>query len=367
MSSGNQTIFNLNQGYNTSMTTCMSAMRTCPVKADLYIPFEWLNKGISKEDVLRWVEIGCKLIFPATIIETYLNIDSIGSTCVMNLKYSKYIGLKITHKKTGSYKQHDCTELVEGSISTLTGPVDNNLRTYSNMLVRDNGSSKRHYNHGEMMWNGYAIDHQLLDTGECLLKYIRRTINEKPEEIEVSNNTFVVSIDCKKALSNNHKLAILSFYRFLWSDLYEGVVTNTLKLIDDGAEPWDALYYALSTKRYEPYYSFLQFPGWKDIEVVKSRLINGSSINISFSIPNPGKLIYTTMSVESLKDSVSKFKANNIYAIIAKNVVCVTDKLKSITKGKEYKPEISYCDKSYLIKTDDYTYKHLLKSHFKEV
>ena len=47
-------------------------------------------------------------------------------------------------------------------------------------------------------------------------------------------------------------------------------------------------------------------------------------------------------------------------------VECITDKLKTLTKGRKYQAEYSEMyDNSYLVKTDNYCMRHLLKKHFK--
>ena len=70
------------------------------------------------------------------------------------------------------------------------------------------------------------------------------------------------------------------------------------------------------------------------------------------------------MGVADFKTAIERFKDQSGRPF---EVECITDKLKTLTKGKKYQAEFSMYDNSYLVKNDGYCMKHLLKKHFKVV
>lgn len=359
MADHNNTRYYWRNGYGIRETQCMMDIRKKSNTVDLYIPFEWLNEGISDEDVVLWNKIGNDTLFPAELEKVnaiYTNTEN--KPKELNI----FKGLRITCKKDYKFRQSDARQNVYGVINYLSYHRDGAILTHCSVYKYDTFSGYKGYND----WNGFASDHQLYETGECLDVYVKRILSEQPkvEESKSDYNSYKVTIDCSKALSDNHKLAILTFYRFLWSCHFYGLIVDTLNILksDSSIEPWDALYYALSKKDYWAYYGLLFQAGYVSMEDVKSRLPRGESINLSFS--NAKKSNFTLMGVSDYKSAIEKFKGG---AGKPFEVECITDKLKTVTKGKKYQAECSMYDNSYLVKNNDYCRKHLLKTHFKVV
>lgn len=362
MADHNNTKYNWRTGYGIQETQCMMDIRNRRAEVDLYIPFTWLHKGISDDDVILWNKIGNQTLFPAVLEK--VNVDLRDNYSLRDSRLDQFNGLRVTCKKKCGYIQGDAKMNVYGVIRGLNGQLESILNTTCYVYKTDKFDGDPKYS----TWGGYALDHQLYDTGECLDAYIRRIIKEqedaKKNEPKPEFNAYKVTIDCSKALSPNHNLAILSFYRFLWSCHFEGLVVDTLNIIksDSTIDPWDALYYAMCKQNYSGYYGFLHQVGYVSIDDVRARLTKGDSINISFS--SKKKSVFTLMGVTNFKAAIEIFKEQSGKPF---KVECITDKLKTLTKGRAYDAEFSMYDNSYLITNDDYCKKHLLKTHFKVV
>lgn len=359
MADHNNTKYDWHQGYGIQQRQCMMDIRNGNIEVDLYIPFIWLHKGISDEDVLWWNKIGNETLFPAKLEK--VKIDLRDNNSAYDPRLEQFKGLRITCKKGYRYKQSDANQNVYGVINSVDGNI-NNLQTRCSVYRTNSFDGNKKY----LCWNGYASDHQVYETGECLDAYIKRILKEqevKPKA-EEEFNAYKVTIDCFKALSANHRLAILSFYRFLWSCHFDGLVVDTLRILksDSTIEPWDALYYAMSKTNYSGYYGLLHQAGYVSMDDVKARLPKNEGVNLSFS--NAKKSNFTLMGVSDFKVAIERFKDQSGKPF---KVECITDKLKTITKGKQYDAEFSMYDNSYLVITNDYCKKHLLKTHFKVV
>lgn len=358
MANHNNTRYDWRRGSGISQVQCMMDIRRESGFVDIYILFTWLHHGISDEDVLWWNKIGNETLFPAALEK--VNID-LSNNNQYDPRLEQFKDLKITCKKNYSYKQSDARNNVYGVINTIDGNIDN-LHTHCSVYRTDSFDGPKKYGN----WNGYASDHQVYETGECLDAYVKRVLSEQEgsKTTKEEFNAYKVTIDCSKALSANHKLAILSFYRFLWSYYFDGLVVDTLRILksDSTIEPWDALYYAMSTKNYSEYYGLLYQVGYVSMEDVKTKLPKGESINLSFS--NAKKSNFTLMNVSNFKTAIDVFKKQSGKPF---EVECITDKLKTLTKGNKYQAEFSMHDNLYVVKNDDYCKKHLLKTHFKVV
>ena len=359
MADHNNTKYDWHQGYGIQQTQCMMGIRDKKTEVDLYVPFIWLHRGISDEDVLWWNKIGNETLFPATIEK--VNIDLRDNNSSYDPRLEQFKDLRITCKKNYKYKQSDANQNVYGVINSVAGNI-NNLQTSCSVYKTDSFDGNKKYFH----WNGYASDHQVYETGECLDAYIKRILKEqevKPKT-EEEFNAYKVTIDCSKALSANHRLAILSFYRFLWSCHFDGLVVDTLRILksDLTIDPWDALYYAMSKTNYSGDYGLLHQAGYVSMDDVKAKMPKNEGVNLSFS--NAKKSNFTLMGVSDFKAAIERFRYQSGKPF---KVECVTDKLKTITKDKQYDAEFSMYNNSYLVTTDNYCKKHLLKIHFKVV
>jgi len=357
MADHNQTKYDYHQGYGIQQTQCMMDIRNRNIPIDIYIPFIWVNSGILDDDVTLWNKIGNETLFPAVLEKAKIDLSNNSSSYDPRLE--QFNGLRITCKKNYRYKQSDADNNVFGVINTIDGNLSS-LRTHCSVYRTSNFTNKKFSN-----WNGFASDHQVYETGECLDLYVKRILKEQEDAKMVTPipefNAYKVTIDCSKALSANHKLAILTFYRFLWSCYFNELVTDTLRIIksDSTIEPWDALYYAMSATNYSGYYGLLYQTGYASMEDVKARLPKGESINLSFS--NAKKSNFTLINVTNFKAAIDVFKDVSGKPF---EVECITDKLKTLTKGNKYQAEFSMYDNLYIVKNDDYCKKHLLKTHF---
>jgi len=361
MADHNNTKYDYHQGYGIQQTQCMMDIRNKTIPIDIYIPFTWLNTGISDDDVTLWNKIGNETLFPAALEK--VNIDLSSNNSSYDPRLEQFKGLRITCKKNYRYRQNDANKNVFGVINSIDGNFSR-LQTHCSVYRTDKFNGNKMFSN----WNGYASDHQVYETGECLDLYVERILKEQEDAKMVMPipefNAYIVTIDCSKALSTNHKLAILTFYRFLWSCHFDGLVADTLRIIksDTTIDPWDALYYALSKTNYSGYYGLLYQTGYVSMEDVKTRLPKGESINLSFS--NAKKSNFTLMNVSNFKAAIDVFKEVSGKPF---EVECITDRLKTLTKGNKYQAEFSMYDNLYIVKNDDYCKRHLLKTHFKVV
>lgn len=361
MADHNYTKYDYRLGEGIYNKECMMAIRDKTNIVDIYIPFKWLNAKITKEDVYRWVEFGNKTIFPATIEESYVKNTSYvnyNETNVINV----FNGLEIKVKPNHNYRQRDATEVKRGTLNRISITPDGTIFTSTKVFYSETNLNTKY-----VSWGGYAEDHVVYATGECLDAYIKRTLAEqKSNEVkeEVVNNSFKISIDCGTAYSKHHKLAILSFYRFLWSCHFNGLVKNTLKIVDAGVDFWDALYYAMSVRNYNSYYGFIYQPGYVPMETVVSNLKAGLNINVSFTNAAKAKCI-PQMSVNDFKLAVEAFKSGTINSSLTFKVKCNTDKLKTFTSGREYTAFNTFdVNKITVLKNDNYAQITVLRKHF---
>ena len=99
-------------------------------------------------------------------------------------------------------------------------------------------------------------------------------------------------------------------------------------------------------KEYSSYYGLICRPGYVSIEDVKSRLLRGEDINLSFS--NNKRCGSTSMSISDFKIKVNEFVGRSSRPF---EVECITNKLKTLTKGRKYQAEYSEIyDNNYLVK-----------------
>lgn len=345
MAEHNNTICDYNTGMGPREFGCMMNIRDSNRKVDIYLPINWITKGISDADVLQWNTIGNSTLFPAVVSKVYDERIKIYNFTELN-------GLRITCKKDVKYKQSDASCCVYGEIISI-GLSNGYFTTVSKTHLSSNYTAVE-----RPVWHGYACDYQLEETGECLDQYIKRILAEKPQE-DQGPNAYKITIDCRTSLSRSHNLAVLTFYRFLWSNLYNDIVSNTLNIIKEGVDPWIALYYAMSAKRYSPGYGLLAFPGYIDVDSARKNLINGRAVNNSFSADRYTETVIYP--VANVKGQALRFAGVPAVKEIA---TCTSKTLKTLTYGKKY--FVSEIDaRSYMVdKTDDYRRMRILKKHF---
>lgn len=358
MANHNSTIFDFGDSGYPSIGTCMMGVRNVKQNACIYIPFKDLHTGITDEDVALWNKIGNETLFPANIERINYKFNESGCH---DHKFDQFLNLKITYKRDVRHIQDDAKDCKFGLLKSVW--IDNYGHLNQKTDTYQSESFERKIYSG---WNGYCEDHVLFETGECLKEYIKRTIKED-DQVKEENpvpNFYKVTIDCSKAINNAHKLAILSFYRFLWSNCFVNLATNTLKLVKEGIDSWKALYYAMSSYNYSAYYGLIYQPGFKSMDDVADSLRDpNKTINEAFTASR--KSLYTKMSGADIVSAVSRFTVGSEKPFEG---ICVTDKLKTLTKDKVYKLNFSTDSGKYLVLSNDKFAKiNVLEKHFKLV
>ena len=358
MANHNSTIFDFGDSGYPSIGTCMMGVRNVKQNACIYIPFKDLHTGITDEDVALWNKIGNETLFPAKIERINFKFVDYGSH---DGKFDQFLNLKITYKRDVTHIQHDAKDCVFGLLKSVWIDKYGHLNQRADTYQSESFERKIHSG-----WNGYCEDHVVLETGECLKQYIKRNLeeNQPVEDVAPIPNCYKVTIDCSKAINKAHRLAILSFYRFLWSNQFDNLAVNTLKLVKGEIDPWKALYYAMSSDNYSAYYGLIYQPGFKSMDDVADSLRDpNKTINEAFTASR--KSLYTKMSGVDIASAVSRFTVGSEKPFEG---MCVTDKLKTLTKDKVYKLNFSTDSGKYLVLSNDKFAKiNVLEKHFKLV
>lgn len=359
---------------------CMMSVRKATEPIDIYIPKMWIEDILSEEEVQLWHKIGNDLLFPAK-----LEMESIPADIYLKMGISKALlqfqSLNIeADPKKAPYVQSDASQVLHGVLDTLSCSEEAALRgargrqgRISMLLLHQKGQVPRPIGNN-FHWNGYAEDFRLMDTKENLSDYIQRKMEEyKSTQMPQKIDCYKFIIDCGSSslLSIHHKLAILSFYRFLWSNLYKGIVKDTLYLVNLGASFWDALYGAMSKKggSYNYYYALLSIPGYNTMENVVQKLKEGSDINTSFTNPKREYLYFNWNDDDSiLMSNLEAFVKNGKQQKSIKPIklICTDNRgVSTLTKDKEYEGEVDENNTwIVIVKADDWITRRYNLSRF---
>ena len=341
MGSTNNTTYRDKYSNGTITTSeCMMHVGSNKDKTEIFIKYTDVNDNLTKEEVERWVEIGNSLLFPAVLSE--IKMPEIDNGRITDDGLKKYLGLKIEADPTKKYMQDDAKYVSEGTLINIGSLCGIRTRIYSRITA-----SKLEQRYVNSIWNGYASDFRLISTKENLLDYMLRTkdLDEPKVEAKQEDETpdcYVITIDygSKYFKSYYHKLATLSFYRYLYSSKFYGLAKKVLHLVDLGVDPWTALYCVLSEDgaKYGNYYSLLVNPGLKSITQVKHDLKIQNSVNTAFSVLAQNRFYFTwslddsilLKNVESFVSKVQKYEPEKI-----ERFKCVIP-TKTLIKDKEY-------------------------------
>lgn len=333
--------------YNNTIqrSECMAHICSVDTSKEIFIPESWLNEGLKYEDVNKWVEIGSSLVFPASVEEFSLKRKEIEGQSSVNLFYEglaveprDLIDRNDKYMSSLSIKYFASGEILAINISNLSKEYLKSQNSKTVQIRRILKKSGIAYLPWEQINSFFIRDLQVVATKEPLIDYILRTcddaIKSGNEDVPVKK----ITIDCKKKTAQ-HKLAIMSFYRYLWSNRYKNVVKDTLKLISLGISAWDALYCALSkgSESYYYYYSLLSNRGYKSREDVDSVLYNhGFSVNQTFtrSLQFDTPFVWKKTDEELIKEVEDfKVRSNNLPRI--KALIC-TKPSSTLTNGRTY-------------------------------
>lgn len=334
---------------------CMEGVKNRHGKISIVIPFYKLNSDITHEDVKRWVEIGNSLIFKADL-----------STNKMQFNAEKHLipqlqrdNIKVKLKVKDNYSRVDAKRVAEGVVNRI-----HNYTRGSLQILKTNGGGN--LNGGQ--WNVNFCDFMIKDTGQCLSEYIKEKLKSIKEE--EGDNSFVISYKGSGCVSANHKLAVLTFYRYLYSCYYPTLVKDTLKIIDSGIKPWNALMIAHAgvKKKYNAGYGLTwinscTIPG---MNYVLDRLKKGEGINRSFWHPHVVKLkSFTVSKIDDFKSIEEKMLMPDVPEVDAFIICKNATGCKTLTKNKKYKLLGVNTWGEYKIQADDYCKRHFSTYRFK--
>lgn len=327
-----------------STNECMMHVGSNKDKTEIFIKYKDVNDGLTKAQVEKWVEIGNSLLFPAGLSEIKMP-KSYGGITADNLK--KYLEIKIEIDPTKESKQNDAKYVSEGELIQIGAVGKYDCRVACRILRSDLNPR-----YTKNTWGGWAGDFRLAETKENLFDYIVRTKDLDEPKIEVKPeipDCYVITINygSKYFKSYYHKLATLSFYRYLYSSKFYGLAKKVLHLVDLGVDPWTALYCALSEsgRIYGNYYSLLMYPGLKTMRQVEVDLKVQNSVNEAFSVKSKNQCFFQWSSDnEQLLKNVETFvsKAQEYKPEVIEKFKCIYP-TKTLIKDKEYEGHtISY-------------------------
>lgn len=346
-------------GVNTMLIGgCMSFVKGLSGKAQMHIIVEKnrLSNDISEEDALRWITIGNSLIFPCT--HSYVKVEEQNNHYFQDVEKGLEVSRRPLSAEYKKYKYSDSTCVDSGVIKFF--PASGIASHYYPTIQITEGGAK-HRDYAGYTWGIGSDDFIVTKTGEVLTSHLTRVITDllANTKIEEPNSELCISLKRSDFINGHHMLSALSFYRLLWSHLYKGVVKATLKLIDEGVDPWIAFSYSWAKGNYDPYYGFSN-KGYlfNSIKVVKENLSKGRTINMSFSD--------TTMHLQDgsmTKDKLAHYLKKIEFKPLV--LVCINSKgVKNLTEGSEYLLIDEIENPRYLISCNDGVKRYIKSSRF---
>jgi len=333
---------------------CMSFVKSTFMDGSVNIVIEKdrISEDLTYEDVLRWIEIGNSLIFPteSKIVkvadETVKGLRGIGKGIEVILR-----PLSLDYKK---YVYNDAKRALEGVIKDwLVNETNRNYYIPIIITKEEKGSGFRGYS-----WNICSDDFLVRETGQVLTDYLTEEIKEALVNVPERpyKEELCLTIKRSNCVSGQHLLAVLSFYRLTWSNLYKGVVKETLKLIDSGIDPWLALSYAWAKGAKDPYYGFSErsFLFNDTTQVLK----NLATLSINRSFTNP------LMSLRNIPHAtVAQYLGGKDTAPPV--LICSDSRgTKTLTMGKEYLSLYPLFGGEYKVVCDDGVSRRIKHSRF---
>lgn len=360
MSNSNSTIYSTKSKvlstFSPIIKNCMMGVRNMQGSIDIYIPFKDLQNGLSAEDVYRWVEIGNSLIFNSAVRKDYLS-EPINRRRKFNEVYYKYLRrLSVVRKDLDVYTQDDAISADEGYLYEVNSEVQ--IKVTKGSVRGDT-------------WYISPDDYQLVETRESLDEHLVKIYTEHFKVEKKQPNSFVITIDLDKCVSPQHKLAVLTFYRYLYSNRYPSIVKNTLLAIDAGVSNWNALMLAHAERdtNYTSYYGLTEseIRSFLPMTEVLANLKAGYNVNNSFTnnlgigASIPSFKITPNIDFKFLEKQLLEGSARSI------KVKCInTDGCSTITLNRTYFV-VQVVGDNYKIEADDYCYRYFNKKRFKDI
>jgi len=156
---------------------CMSLARGVDGILNLIIPFDYLHKGLSEEDVYKWVELGNSSIFKASIRKGFSFLTTKYSVVNEKLKADSF---EVVRKNISSYERRDAQNVLSGKILSLAGNVNAPTSILLNIIEVDPQKNKPSYAKKGQCWSVSTNDFEFKDKSikGSVTKYIAGKIKE---------------------------------------------------------------------------------------------------------------------------------------------------------------------------------------------
>jgi hypothetical protein len=323
---------------------CMALSKGVNGLLNLIIPFESLHKGLSEKDVYKWVELGNSSIFKASIRKGFSFFTS--KHLLLNKKL-KEESLEIARKEKKKLDRNDSKYLLSGKILSLAGGIDDPSTLLVAITEEDDNYNKGSFAKVGCAWavsiNDFEFKNKSIDIS--LNDYIKEKIKEieTDEHNEEKENCYIVSIDGSLIKEPEYRLAVTTYYRYLWSSNYPEIVSDTLKIMETGVSFWDALMLVHASTRKEPYSNYygLCFASIRGIPEENSVLFklkkSNEGVNSCFRGEPSGQPIkpFFIHDQSDFAEILGKLKSGGV---IGKTAVCVnSDKTQNLTVGGHYR------------------------------
>lgn len=343
---------------------CMSFIRNYKNNYELQflVNKEMLHKNLTMEDVIRWIEIGNKLIFPATydIVDVLESFEYFAN----GMFHKEIVRLRELSDDYPKYRRYDAAGLSVASIESINGyshyENDKKHHTFSlSTIIKEVPDN--------CIFNTSIGNHWSIDSNDVILEKSGRVLYDeiiddfliKKEAWDRDNlkENYCITIKRNNAVSPDHFLSLLTFYRLLWSVYFKNIVRETLDLIDGGMDEWIALSYAYAKNYSRPYNGFsLKGYLFKDpLEIIAlfvQKKHHQCYINPTFTDTN--------MNLDSItKETLNKYKKQKVNI---KKVCVSAGRSKYLTVGKSYLTYVSG-EKTYVL-DDSNKFKETKKEKF---
>jgi hypothetical protein len=341
-------------GYNNGK--CRMSIKSATGIYHIVIPETWLG-DYNKNRIQDWIKFLNDTLFPCELeeikevtkrsiyLETNSNKEEELRGGLRKLLKHKEVVLAdpkpkdTPHISSNGYYWSDATQVHSGGV--IKDILYNTHRQDAPIYNRTVHIIRNHDGEG---WEVTIGDFVMKDTNEPLNEVIDNFITEfyaKNKTKEAVVNAYFIKVDNDKMISNHHKLAVLAAIRYLWHPNYPDLVKNILEFVDQGVDPWTALYLGHSVKRYDPYWGLTAHFGFKPKEAVIKSLKEGNVINTSFS-PEDG--IYKPETIDKFRAAFRSGKsAKELFEILKQttlSIKCTDDVgVSGLTKNKIYRAE----------------------------
>lgn len=369
MSSHNNTYYTYSKSISSilhpSVSQCMSLMRSTDGIVSLIVKMTDLNHGLTREDVFLWNKLGNESMFPAVITEGYSTFMGLNDIITRNLR-KNLVSFKLAE---GHRRREDAKHCIKGTLDVITPLGGNKYDGYLRVTEKLKGG----YCFLGGQWGVSGYDFVTEDTGQTLNDYARdfmdKFLAEENEEQDNRPNAYIISIDSSKIKNRQEKLAVLTFYRYLWSNVFRGLVRDALIVYKSGIPAWESIMLAHAAERdssYNNYYGLTQIRtrSIPSIEEVKIRLNRDmATINNSFTTEIVNVINrFTIKEGVDYTETINTLKKADQYP---KRIECVNaEKTTTLHKGSFY-DVVSHHGEYVTVVASDYCKREYSKTRFK--